>query len=74
MKKGDIKEALHYYEKALSEHRDPEIVKKHKELEKEVKELEKKAYIDPEKSEQEKTEGNELFKKGGGGVRFFGIN
>lgn len=64
IKKNDLKQALYWYEKALSEHRDPEIVKKHKEVEKQVKELEKKAYIDPEIAEQEKGKGNEMFKKG----------
>ncbi|KAI3422130.1 Hsp90 cochaperone [Globodera pallida] len=62
--KKDLKQALHFYEKALSECRDPDIVKKHKELEKEVKELENKAYIDPELSDKEKNMGNEFFKKG----------
>ncbi|KAL3101323.1 hypothetical protein niasHT_028079 [Heterodera trifolii] len=62
--KDDPKKALHFYEKALSEHRDPDIVKKHKELAKEVKEMEQKAYIDPELSDKEKNMGNQLFKKG----------
>lgn len=61
---GKSKEALHFYEKSLSEHRDPEIVKKQKQLEKEIKEEEKKAYIDPEISEQEKVKGNDFFKNG----------
>jgi stress-induced-phosphoprotein 1 len=59
-----LKEALQYYEKSLSECRDPEVVKKQKELEKAIKEQERLAYIDPQLSDQEKTLGNELFKKG----------
>ncbi|CAK5025063.1 unnamed protein product [Meloidogyne enterolobii] len=64
MKQDDQSQALHWIEKSLSEHRDPEIVKKQKELEKLVKEKERLAYIDPKISEEEKTRGNELFKKG----------
>lgn len=64
LKLGNDKEALHYYEKSLSEHRDPEIVKKQKQLEKSIKEKERLSYIDPAKSEEEKAKGNELFKKG----------
>jgi len=58
------KEALQMYEKSLAEHRDPEVVKKHKQLEKETNELKKKQYINPEISEQEKNKGNDFFKKG----------
>ena len=64
LKLGNSKKALHFYEKSLSEHRDPEIVKKQKLLEKQIKEEEKKAYINPEISEQEKMKGNEFFKNG----------
>jgi stress-induced-phosphoprotein 1 len=70
MKKGDQPQALHWFEKSLSEHRDPEIVKKQKELEKIVREQQKLAYINPELSDQEKNKGNELFKKGQGFVFF----
>lgn len=58
------KEALLYFEKSLSEHRDPEIIKKQKQLEKHLKEKERLSYINPEVAEQEKTKGNEFFKKG----------
>jgi stress-induced-phosphoprotein 1 len=64
LKMGNLKEAVLYFEKSLSEHRDPEIVKKHKQLEKELKEKERLAYIDPEISDKAKAEGNEAFKKG----------
>src|SRR5688572_2451263 len=64
VKMDQLNDALHCFEKSLSEHRDPEVVKKHKQLEKEVKEKEKLAYINPEISEVEKNKGNELFKKG----------
>ncbi|KAH7722107.1 Protein STI-1 [Aphelenchoides avenae] len=63
-KQEKLKEALHYFEKSLSEHRDPEVVKKQKALEKELKEKERLDYINPELSDKAKQEGNEFFKKG----------
>ncbi|KAE9556615.1 hypothetical protein FO519_000021 [Halicephalobus sp. NKZ332] len=63
-KMDNLKDALYWYGKSLSEHRDPEVVKKHKQVEKELKETERLAYINPETSEQEKQEGNSLFQKG----------
>jgi stress-induced-phosphoprotein 1 len=64
IKVENLKDALYWYEKSLAEHRDPDIVKKHKQLQAEIKEKEKLAYINPEVSEQEKAEGNALFQKG----------
>lgn len=64
LKLNDKKQALFFFGKSLSEHRDPELVKKHKKLEQDIKEEEKKAYIDPAKSEEEKGLGNDAFKKG----------
>ncbi|CAJ0582572.1 unnamed protein product, partial [Mesorhabditis spiculigera] len=64
LKKDDRKEALVWFQKSLSEHRDPELVKKAKTLENQIKDEEKKAYINPEIAEQEKKQGNEFFKKG----------
>ncbi|KAK6026290.1 tetratricopeptide repeat protein [Ostertagia ostertagi] len=61
-KKEDWKEALNWYEKSVSEFRDPEVVKKAKELEKSIKERERMAYINPELAQEEKNLGNELFK------------
>lgn len=48
----------------MSEHRTPEIKTLLSDIEKIIKEEERKAYIDPTKSEEEKEKGNEMFKKG----------
>ncbi|XP_055917959.1 stress-induced-phosphoprotein 1 [Eupeodes corollae] len=60
----DYKQAKTYYEKAMSEHRTPEIKTLLSEVEAKIKEVERRAYIDPAKAEEEKELGNELFKKG----------
>lgn len=53
-----------FYEKAMSEHRTPEIKALLSDAEKCLKEAERKAYIDPAKAEEAKELGNECFKKG----------
>ncbi|CAD6198799.1 unnamed protein product [Caenorhabditis auriculariae] len=63
-KKDDLKQALSWFEKSLSEFRDPELVKKAKALEKNIKEAERLAYVNPEIAKKEKESGNEFFKKG----------
>jgi len=63
-KMGEFTNAKIFYEKALSEHRTPEIRTQLAEIEKIIKEEERKAYIDPVKAEEEKEKGNDLFKKG----------
>uniref|UniRef100_A0A1A9X5S2 Stress-induced-phosphoprotein 1 n=1 Tax=Glossina brevipalpis TaxID=37001 RepID=A0A1A9X5S2_9MUSC len=60
----DYQQAKIYYEKAMSEHRTPEVKTSLSEVESKIKELERKAYIDPVKAEEEKERGNELYKKG----------
>jgi len=57
-------EALKFYQKSLSEHRDPAIVKKVTQIEKQMKEEKEKAYIDPSKAEEERQKGNDAFTKG----------
>ncbi|CAJ0954563.1 unnamed protein product, partial [Mesorhabditis belari] len=64
LKKENQKEALHWFQKSLSEHRDQELVKKTKALENEIKEAEKRSYINPKIAEEEKQKGNDYFKKG----------
>jgi len=62
--KKDYYNAKIFYEKALSEHRTPEIKESLSKVDKMLKEQTLKAYLDPQKSEEEKAKGNEFFKKG----------
>lgn len=63
-KQKDLKNAVKYYNHSLSEHRNPDILKKRQQVEKEIKDEELKAYVNPEEAEKEKNLGNEAFKKG----------
>ncbi|KAF0293192.1 Stress-induced-phosphoprotein 1 [Amphibalanus amphitrite] len=56
--------AKKYYESSLAEHRTPETKAKLSEVEKLIKEKIEREYRDPEKAEQERARGNELFKEG----------
>ncbi|CAB3981473.1 stress-induced-phospho 1 [Paramuricea clavata] len=64
LKQDKIEEALHYFERSLTEFRSDAIVKKTNKLKKDIKEKENLAYINPELAEEERQKGNELFKKG----------
>lgn len=63
-KMSNYKAAKTFYEKALSEHRTPEVKTLLSEVERLFREEERKNYINPELAEQEKNLGNELFRKG----------
>ncbi|XP_064621757.1 stress-induced-phosphoprotein 1-like isoform X2 [Lineus longissimus] len=63
-KQKNYQEALKYFNKSLSEYRDPDINKKVTEIKKIVKEQERVAYLDPEKAEEAKQKGNDFFKQG----------
>ena len=63
-KQEDWANAKKYYDKALSEFRAPDILKKSQALDKKLKEMERKAYINPELAEKEKQLGNAAFTKG----------
>lgn len=60
----DLKKAIKYYDHSLSEQRNPDIVKKKLQVEREIKETEMLAYINPEEAEKEKNLGNDAYKTG----------
>lgn len=61
-KLGDLSNAIKFYSKSLTEHRTPDVLTKLRAAEKEKSEADKKAYIDPEKAEIAREEGNAAFK------------
>ena len=63
-KKEDYTNAVKFFEKSITEYRNPDVVKKKIAIETKLKEVERLAYIDPEISQQEKTTGNKLFLSG----------
>jgi len=63
-KEGDLDNAIKYYNKSLSEHRDKKVLEKVNKIEKTKRENERKAYWSVEKAEEERQAGNECFKKG----------
>lgn len=64
IKKDDLEKAKVFFDKSLSEHRSPDIVKKANEVETKIKEKERLAYINPELAIAEKEKGNAAFKDG----------
>ncbi|KAE8451094.1 hypothetical protein EG329_004766 [Mollisiaceae sp. DMI_Dod_QoI] len=62
-KKGDLTNAITNYQKALTEHRTPDVVTKLRAAEKNKIEGARVAYIDPEKAEEARELGNAKFKE-----------
>jgi len=64
LKQDRLKEALHYFDKSVSEFRDPQVVRTRQEVEKKVKEGDRLAYINPDLALEEKNKGNEAYQRG----------
>uniref|UniRef100_A0A060T8D6 ARAD1C28534p n=1 Tax=Blastobotrys adeninivorans TaxID=409370 RepID=A0A060T8D6_BLAAD len=64
LKKDDYKTGIDYFNKSLTEHRNPDTLTKLRQAEKDLKRREQEAYINPEKAEEARAEGNEKFKNG----------
>jgi stress-induced-phosphoprotein 1 len=56
--------AIRFFEKALAEHRTPDILNKLKDVERAKAAADRTAYIDPALSAVAREEGNRLFKEG----------
>lgn len=56
----DYEPAIETFQKALTEHRNPETLKKLNEAEKAKKELEQQEYFDPQVAEEEREKGTSL--------------
>lgn len=63
LKKDDLPTAIEYFNKALTEHRTPEILNKLRAAEKELKVREADAYINPELADKAREQGNAYFKE-----------
>ena len=61
-KMGDMDKAIEQYQKSLTEHRTPDVVSKLRAAERTKIETAKKAYVDPEKAEEVREDGNSKFK------------
>ncbi|XP_047325288.1 hsp70-Hsp90 organizing protein 3-like [Impatiens glandulifera] len=59
----DYDPAIETFQKALTEHRNPDTLKKLNEAEKAKKELEQQEYLDPQLADEEREKGNEYFKQ-----------
>ncbi|KAH0613497.1 uncharacterized protein H6S33_005383 [Morchella sextelata] len=61
-KQGDLTKAIEYYNRSLTEHRTPDVLGKLRAAEKAKIDFERESYIDPEKADQAREEGNACFK------------
>jgi len=61
-KMDNLPEAINWYQKSLTEHREASTLNKLNSCEKKLKENEIKAYLNPELGDKARDEGNELFK------------
>ncbi|KAG8374768.1 hypothetical protein BUALT_Bualt10G0030100 [Buddleja alternifolia] len=59
----DYEPAIETFQKALTEHRNPDTLKKLNEAEKAKKDLEQQEYFDPQIADEEREKGNQYFKE-----------
>ncbi|KAK5782717.1 hsp70-Hsp90 organizing protein 3 [Gossypium arboreum] len=59
----DYEPAIETFQKALTEHRNPDTLKKLNDAEKAKKDLEQQEYFDPKIADEEREKGNECFKQ-----------
>lgn len=59
----DFEPAIETFQKALTEHRNPDTLKKLNDAEKAKKDLEQQEYFDPKIADEEREKGNDFFKK-----------
>ncbi|TYI53671.1 hypothetical protein E1A91_D11G020700v1 [Gossypium mustelinum] len=59
----DYEPAIETFQKALTEHRNPDTLKKLNDAEKAKKDLEQQEYFDPKVADEEREKGNECFKQ-----------
>lgn len=64
LKKDELENAVEYFNKSLMEHRTPDVLNKLRATEKELRIRQEQSYIDPQKAEAAREEGNEKFKNG----------
>ena len=64
VKLDELDAAIEQYENSLMEHRDPQVELKAKETRRLIEKKAAEAYLDPEKGEECRKQGNELFKEG----------
>lgn len=57
-------DAMHFYDKALANHREQDYIRQRKACEKALKEQQRLAYIDPALSLEAKQRGNNFFREG----------
>jgi stress-induced-phosphoprotein 1 len=63
VKQGRLEDAISVYQKALTEHRNPDTLKRLNETEKQLKQKKEQEYINMDLSNQEKEKGNQAFKE-----------
>ena len=63
-KQGDLEQAITQFQKSLTEHRNPDTLKKLNDAERALKQLREASYIDADKCAEAKEKGNAFFKEG----------